>query len=519
MKGGIYMEQVNSIDKFLSVLGKYRNGSEEYYRGQSEEFTDITPSISRNEEYFANESKIYQEAIILGSVDLVGLNSPLEKLSKLQHYGIPTRLIDVTIDPLMALYFAVEKDTDPYPGNVYVFQEKSYTIDSKRIKILSILPTLDNRTIENIRSEYKTQFGDDIDNISDDDILSAVNLPVILSYSDILQKSNPRLYNQKGTFLICGNKVNNGKITDKLRMFETYSPVVVVRIPFEYKKSIKRELDNKYNINVTSVYPELPSVAGYIKNKYTKMKDDDSLEYSIVKEENVSTGVARRISVIIVLEKKLTIEKIKSAAIALMQKYQKTQDVIWIYVALTGDDYITCNWILRGQWINPKLNPTFRPFTLKNEENGFYWDYNDSYSVTADLYKKYSFEDNSVLYMKYTKAWEQFILSYNRINDSFFTSNWNTFVERVHAETKTVRNLYMQLSDFGHSHNKDFDDFLRKIDLTICTLDNICQDVKMNQNPATYHWISKQLRSISTQIEKNSQGFIKWKADLGSELD
>lgn len=170
--------------------------------------------------------------------------------------------------------------------------------------MLSVLPTIENLSLDNIVAEYQKQFNE---TIASDEVRQIVNSPVILQYSNTLQKSNPRLHNQKGTFLICGNELNGDTVTGKLKSLDTYVPVLVIRIPFEYKKAIKEELDNRYKINQMSIYPELPSVAQYIKAKYGKEEEKLEKAYSIVEEQDISTGVAKRISVILVLNKPLTI--------------------------------------------------------------------------------------------------------------------------------------------------------------------------------------------------------------------
>lgn len=501
------MKQANSIDTFIKILSQYENGSEQYYRGQLEKYTTIPPSIARDSGYAEHESNIYQEAVSLGATELEGLTSPLERLSKLQHYGIPTRLVDVTIDPLTALYFAVENEDDPSPGNVYLYQVNGYSPDSNEVRVLSLLPTIGSLSVDSIAREFEKEFGY---SITGDDILSIVNSPVIMQRSDVLQKSNPRLHQQKGTFLLCGNKVDGEIITNTLKSLDSYTPTLVIRIPFEYKRAVKEELDNKYGINLTSVYPELPSVAQYIKEKYKRGNTSFDGTYSIVKEEDTSTGVAKRISVIIVLNKQLTIEQIKNISISVMQRYKKSRNVVWLYVANTGDDYITCNWLLRAQWIDPKLKPEFRPITLKCEEQGYYWDYNESYSTMADIYSQMVFSKDHELYAGHKKVWEEFLQLHSHLANIFSTCSWDKFVEEVQKEKKHIRKLYMQLSDFRHSHDKEFDDFLGTIPVVVGIVDDFHLLIENGNNKRTQFMISKRLGEVSSRIEQVNEGFLKW---------
>lgn len=45
---------------------------------------------------------------------------PIDLLALLQHYGIPTRLLDVTSNPLVALYFATSINEED--GEVFAFE-------------------------------------------------------------------------------------------------------------------------------------------------------------------------------------------------------------------------------------------------------------------------------------------------------------------------------------------------------------------------------------------------------------
>ncbi|WP_174351737.1 FRG domain-containing protein [Paenibacillus sp. JMULE4] len=94
------MQQANSIAQFFEILKRYKNYSEIFYRGQSSQYESITSSITRDSGYLANEHIIYSESIGMKEDEFQLLKSPFERLSKLQHYGIPTRLIDVTLEGL-----------------------------------------------------------------------------------------------------------------------------------------------------------------------------------------------------------------------------------------------------------------------------------------------------------------------------------------------------------------------------------------------------------------------------------
>ena len=76
-----------------------------------------------------------------------------EKLAKLQHYGLQQGLLDVTENPLVALFFACQTNQEistsdgktvllpPTDGRVYFKQEYGKSYDDDEIKVLSYLAT------------------------------------------------------------------------------------------------------------------------------------------------------------------------------------------------------------------------------------------------------------------------------------------------------------------------------------------------------------------------------------------
>ena len=91
------------------------------YRGQANVEWELLPSAFRNREDFLNENLYLRECMREMPNELQG-NDYFDILVKAQHYGIPTRLLDVTKNPLVALYFACigEKEKD---GCVYIFDK------------------------------------------------------------------------------------------------------------------------------------------------------------------------------------------------------------------------------------------------------------------------------------------------------------------------------------------------------------------------------------------------------------
>lgn len=103
------------------------------FRGQSNKTYKLLPGIARGRNSSCqctifNDERNLIELAKFKMPDVFSDNlAPLELLALLQHHGIPTRLLDVTENPLVALYFACCSNPE-IDGEVIVFKHKNESI-------------------------------------------------------------------------------------------------------------------------------------------------------------------------------------------------------------------------------------------------------------------------------------------------------------------------------------------------------------------------------------------------------
>lgn len=117
--------QITSLGEYLSVVRNLRRewpqkerperrGEEEnlWFRGQQDAEWALTPKIYREEFRGTDENEVRQE-FQTKALQLIHDRLPRDKWDwyfLMQHYRAPTRLLDWTDNPLMALFFAVSSD-------------------------------------------------------------------------------------------------------------------------------------------------------------------------------------------------------------------------------------------------------------------------------------------------------------------------------------------------------------------------------------------------------------------------
>jgi hypothetical protein len=178
--------------------------------------------------------------------------SKLSWLSVMQHYGVPTRLIDFTTSPYIALYFALET-YDPLSQNDFAV----YAIDYTAVMEASIQHI---KRVDSKFSETRTSMNGKQDSIFDD---------VVDRYSyDIAWITEPRELNaridrQSGTFLVSGNLEKTIESIVNLPLYET-ATVLKFRVPASLYEGVYVAL-RKMSINSKSIYGDLGGLAKSIR--------------------------------------------------------------------------------------------------------------------------------------------------------------------------------------------------------------------------------------------------------------
>lgn len=253
-----------------------------FYRGQRNNHKPL-PGIYRNN-LINKEDVLYHELILRCPEVFRGLTH-LDTLVTMQHYGLPTRLLDVTSNPLVALYFACQDygKGNTKPGKVFVYgvpRENLVYSDSDKALMLSCLPVFsasDRRKIQaEIRDslasgEFKKttrgQYYASIERLFHE-IAKEVPAfkreikPVDLATPIFVKplRANARILKQDGAFIISGLCESVEEAEEKIHQ------LCSSEIEINMTQNIIKELDS-VDINEASLFPEVEKVAEYLKQK------------------------------------------------------------------------------------------------------------------------------------------------------------------------------------------------------------------------------------------------------------
>tara|TARA_R110000868_G_scaffold213175_2_gene463063 strand:- start:735 stop:1679 length:945 start_codon:yes stop_codon:yes gene_type:complete len=103
-------DAITSLATYMSWLERHTvpKGKVAVFRGHPDVAFDLKPSAFRNDRRKEREHLMLRELIAVHPTEFLSDTTALEQLVRMQHYSLPTRLLDVTWNPLVALWFASE---------------------------------------------------------------------------------------------------------------------------------------------------------------------------------------------------------------------------------------------------------------------------------------------------------------------------------------------------------------------------------------------------------------------------
>ena len=278
-------EYLNTIHKELGANGEQKRRL--YFRGQSKrvhEGYSLKPSIARYDHLgtlpLAALEQLEYEVLETFSNHLLTYvqhrpMTPWEELAIAQHHGLPTRFMDWTTNPLVALYFAV-RNTNGRSGDSAVFvlisNPKRYA-DLKRGQAVQVKPVADAATVP-ATGEDKDAYEDfgvaqeaeptliTASEIAETDDISAdvgpLELPTPFKITENIiydpPHVSPRIRAQDGVLLACWQPMRELEEKD-------YLEIVIKQGAHD---EIRRRLD-QYGVFDKQLFPDLDGIAKWLK--------------------------------------------------------------------------------------------------------------------------------------------------------------------------------------------------------------------------------------------------------------
>ena len=236
---GTYVELITRID----AEQQYRM----WFRGQSDYSWGLVPSVQRK----VGMGKHYEQYITTNfMIHTMRLNPTAPQrydraswLTLMQHYGLPTRLLDWSESPLVALYFALSSDKDAKTdAAVWVLNPMEL---NKKVGYGEYVPPI---SYDSLRGDLEGAFSnqDNDDNESQGKIIACHGVGCDL-----------RMYVQQSDFTIHSTTERLDQI---LKLDESCDYFYKIRIPRKIRKKLLVQLD-AMGFHESSIYPDMEHIA------------------------------------------------------------------------------------------------------------------------------------------------------------------------------------------------------------------------------------------------------------------
>ena len=139
--------EIKCVSDLLCHIKKKRTADRPllYYRGLKNDTYDLIPSVRQDKYRCKDEGEMLRDLMTRQPDQFSKYTSALDRWMLAQHYGLPTRFLDISANPLVGLYFACggledDKSKDKTDGSLYVFattRDRVKPYDSDSVSIIA----------------------------------------------------------------------------------------------------------------------------------------------------------------------------------------------------------------------------------------------------------------------------------------------------------------------------------------------------------------------------------------------
>lgn len=274
--------------------GDYVKRTEWVFRGMPDSRYRLKPTIERQADaksvrWSAMELLILDEFTSRAHMHLAGPSIPKDEiawLAVMQHYGVPTRLLDFTYSPFVALYFAVREGNHPKNRTHARLWALNSEVLNSRFKSTADGAHREEQERLGKKTEHVLFFGTDLFSSDRDNMVEETEgLRKLLMESlrargirrgelnrngcvcaTLPPTVNPRLASQQGLFLINCAEELSFVCSMKKMMRGASGWCKKLDIPVDLLPKLEKKL-YQMNIHEQSLFPDLDGLAGFIRQK------------------------------------------------------------------------------------------------------------------------------------------------------------------------------------------------------------------------------------------------------------
>lgn len=222
IKNGFYI--IRDFLEYLRIIYKNQEDNDSnVYRGQKNAEWELLPSIHRKRKESNNlslknhEMKLYENIRKQNLAEFQKQDQFINEIIKMQHYGIPTPLLDWTTNPLIALFFATASGND---GKIFI-------VDLTKQKVVNFDETDYKKYSKFLQSIYEKENTEDFENDLEESCIFIKSI-----------NENNRIKAQRGLFSLDINTYLRLMRLSYVLVYNSYSKYIF----FKFKEK-KQELE------------------------------------------------------------------------------------------------------------------------------------------------------------------------------------------------------------------------------------------------------------------------------------